>query len=251
MGGLRPVVAVYSTFLTRAFDQIVYDVGLHNQPVIFGIDRAGITGDDGPSHNGVLDMVLLTKVPGMTVFAPSSYQELQQMLRDAIEITSGPVAIRWPKTQARSVADDEVGHGLHARRLRQGTDVCILAVGKLVAAAEEAADLLAAEGVAATVWDVRVVKPLDPAMIDDAAAHPAVVTVEDGLREGGAGSAIQDAIGQVAAAGNRPAPPVTVLGTPVGYFAQGKPDAILTELGLDAAGIAARVRRGPGHRQSP
>ena len=101
MGGLRPVVAVYSTFLTRAFDQVNLDVGLHHQPVIFCLDRAGITGDDGPSHHGVLDMVLLTKVPGMTVFAPSSYQELQQMFHDAVGITDGPVSIRWPKTAAR------------------------------------------------------------------------------------------------------------------------------------------------------
>jgi 1-deoxy-D-xylulose-5-phosphate synthase len=152
------------------------------------------------------------------------------------------VAIRWPKTPARSVPDDEVGHGLHARRLRSGSDVCLLAVGKLVASAEEAAALLAADGIAATVWDVRVVKPLDPAMIEDAAAHPAVVTVEDGLCEGGAGSALHHAIAELAAAEDRSAPPVTVLGTPVGFIAHGKPDAILADLGLDGAGIAARAR---------
>ena len=95
MGGLRPVVAIYSTFLTRAIDQVNLDVGLHGQPVVFCLDRAGITGDDGPSHHGVLDMVLLTKIPGMTVLAPSSYQEIQQMLHDALEITTGPVAMRW------------------------------------------------------------------------------------------------------------------------------------------------------------
>ena len=101
MGGLRPVVAIYSTFLTRAFDQANLDVGLHGQPVVFCLDRAGITGDNGASHHGVLDMVLMTKVPGMTVFAPSSYQELQVMLHDALDITSGPTAIRWPNTAAR------------------------------------------------------------------------------------------------------------------------------------------------------
>ncbi len=90
----------------------MYDVGLHRQPVIFCLDRAGITGDDGPSHHGVLDMALLSKVPGMTILAPSSYQELGQMLRDALDIVDGPVAIRWPKTAARNVPDDEVGHGL-------------------------------------------------------------------------------------------------------------------------------------------
>jgi 1-deoxy-D-xylulose-5-phosphate synthase len=242
MGGLRPVVAIYATFLTRAIDQVVYDVGLHRQPVIFCIDRAGITGDDGPSHHGVLDMVLLTKVPGMTVFAPSSYQELQQMLRDAVEITSGPVAIRWPKTPPRVVPDDEIGHGLNARRLRQGRDVCILAVGKLVDAAEQAAAVLEREGIDATVWDARVVRPLDPEMLADAVAHPAVLTVEDGLREGGAGSGIADAIAELARGGARTAPPVQVFGIPLGYIAHGKPDAILADLGLDAAGIAATAR---------
>src|SRR4051794_28507976 len=168
MGGLRPVVAIYSTFLTRAIDQVMYDVGLHRQPVIFCLDRAGITGDDGPSHHGVLDLALLSRVPGMTILAPSSYQELGQMLRDALDITDGPVAIRWPKTHARSVHPDEVGHGLHARKVRDGRDICLLAVGKMLDAAEQAADVLTAEGVAATVWDVRVVKPLDPRMIADA-----------------------------------------------------------------------------------
>src|SRR4029077_14940544 len=133
----------------------MYDVGLHRQPVIFCLDRAGITGDDGPSHHGVLDLALLSKVPGMTILAPSSYQELGQMLRDALDIVEGPVAIRWPKTQARTVADDEVGHGLAARRVCEGGDVCLLAVGKMWEAAEAAAAELAAEGVRATVWDVR------------------------------------------------------------------------------------------------
>jgi 1-deoxy-D-xylulose-5-phosphate synthase len=216
---------------------------LHGQPVVFCIDRAGITGDDGASHHGVLDMVLLTKVPGMTVFAPSSYQELGQMLRDALEITSGPVAIRWPKTAARMVAEDEIGHGLRGRRVRQGSDVCILAVGKMLQAAEAAAATLEAEGVSATVWDVRAVKPLDADMIAEAAGHPLVVTVEDGLRVGGAGTAIVDAISEAAFAAGRVPPPVRVLGTPVAYIPQGKPDDILAELGLDGPGVANEVRR--------
>ena len=144
-----------------------YDVGLHGQPVVFCLDRAGVTGDDGPSHHGVLDLVLLSKVPGMTVFAPSSYQDLQVMLHDALDLP-GPAAIRFPKTAARVVGEDEVGHGLHAKRLRSGSDVCILGVGKMVGAALDAAARLAASGVEASVWDVRVVKPLDPAMIADA-----------------------------------------------------------------------------------
>ena len=140
MGGLRPVVAVYSTFLTRAIDQVTYDVGLHGLPVVFCLDRAGITGDDGPSHHGVLDLALLTKVPGMTVFAPSSYQELGVMLHDALDLCDGPAAIRWSKTAAPSVDHAQVGSGLAARQVRAGRDICILAVGKLLAAAEEAAE---------------------------------------------------------------------------------------------------------------
>ena len=237
MGGLRPVVAVYSTFLMRAFDQVNLDVGLHRLPVVFCIDRAGITGDDGPSHHGVLDMALLRQVPGMTIFAPSSAQELQVMTREALSIDSGPSAVRYPKGAARQVPADQVGSGLSARLLREGGDVCILAVGKLVEAAEEAAVLLERQGVAATVWDVRVVKPLDPAMIADAASHRLVVTAEDGVRQGGAGSAIAAAVAGAARSGQ--SPPVITLGVPDRYIPQAPPAAIHAELGLDGAGLAA------------
>ena len=234
MGGLRPVVAVYATFLTRAIDQVTYDVGLHQQPVVLCLDRAGITGDDGASHHGVLDMALVTKVPGMTLFAPSSYQELGVMLHDALDLcTDGPATIRWSKTAAPSVPDHEVGSGLHARKVREGRDVCILAVGKLLGAAQEAADLLAAEGIDATVWDVRVV-PLDPQMLADAARHAAVLTAEDGVREGGVGAMIADALDH--------APAMKVLGVPVAFIPHGKPDRILADLGLDGAGLAAEAR---------
>jgi 1-deoxy-D-xylulose-5-phosphate synthase len=239
MGGLRPVVTVYSTFLTRAIDQVTYDVGLHGLPVVFCLDRAGITGNDGPSHHGVLDMALLTKVPGMTVFAPSSYQELGQMLHDALELCEGPAAIRWSKTDAPQAAPGEVGAGKAARRVRTGRDLCILAVGKLLAAAREAADALAAEGIEATVWDVRVV-PLDPQMIADAAQHPLVITAEDGVREGGVGALISDAISQHDP--HATPPRVRVLGTPIAYIPQGSPDAILAELGLDGPGLTTEAR---------
>ena len=237
MGGLRPVVAVYATFLTRAIDQVVYDVGLHEQPVIFCLDRAGITGDDGASHHGVLDMALVTKVPGMTLFAPSSYQELGVMLHDALDLCTGPATIRWAKTAAPSVGDDEVGSGLAARKVRQGRDLCILAVGKMLGAARAAADALAADGIETTVWDVRVV-PLDPEMLADAANHPVVVTIEDGVREGGVGSMIADAISRT----DGTPPRVRVLGTPIAYIPHGKPDAILASLGLDAPGLEAEAR---------
>jgi 1-deoxy-D-xylulose-5-phosphate synthase len=237
MGGLRPVVAVYSTFLTRAFDQVNLDVGLHRQPVIFCLDRAGITGDDGPSHHGVLDMMLTTKVPGMTVFAPSSYQELQQNLHDAMELTDGPVTIRWPKTAARQEPPEQIGHGLHARQLRQGHELCIISVGKMLDACEAAADRLIADGRSVTLWDARVVKPLDPVMLADAANHPCVLTVEDGVREGGVGSVIGDQLAEYTLGGHEPR--VRVLGTPIAYIDHAKPDAILADLGLDRDGIMA------------
>ncbi len=246
MGGLRPVVAIYSTFLSRAFDQVNLDVALHGQPVVFCLDRAGITGDDGASHHGVLDMVLLSKVPGMTIFAPSNYHELGIMLHDALELcTEGPAVIRFPKTMPPDHADgDEVGSGLSARKLRAGHEVCLLAVGKMLAAAQGAADQLAAEGIEATVWDVRVAKPLDEVMLADAAAHPAVVTIEDGYREGGIGSAIEDRLCQRRGPRHeRPdAPRLAVLGVPVRFIPHGKPDAILASFGLDAAGVAAAAR---------
>ncbi len=239
MGGLRPVFAVYSTFLTRAIDQTFYDVGLHRQPVVFCLDRAGVTGDDGPSHHGILDMVLLRKVPGMTIFAPSSYQELGVMLHDALDLCAGPAAIRWPKTAAPSVGPDEVGSGLDARLVRRGTDVCIIGAGKMLAAATEAAEALEAEGVSVTVWDPRVVKPFDEAMVDDALEHPVVVTVEDGLADGGVGSAFADELRRRAHGGG---PKIAVLGVPDRYIPHAKPDVILAQLGLDAAGIANTVR---------
>jgi 1-deoxy-D-xylulose-5-phosphate synthase len=251
MGGLRPVVAIYSTFLNRAFDQVNLDVAMHRQPVVFCLDRAGITGDDGASHHGVLDMVMLSKVPGMTIFAPSSYREVGVMLHDALELcTSGPAAIRFPKTMPSddraAIGDggEDVGSGLSARKVRRGRDVCILAVGKMLAPARAAAEALASSlGVEAAVWDVRLIKPLDQEMLAEAATYPHVVTVEDGYRDGGAGSAIADRLAEVSAGREgRDGPPVTVLGVPVRFIPHGKPDDILASLGLDAAGIAATVR---------
>jgi 1-deoxy-D-xylulose-5-phosphate synthase len=238
MLGLRPVVALYSTFLTRAFDQVEFDVGLHGQPVVFCLDRAGITGDDGASHHGVLDMALLSKVPGMTIFVPSSSQELDVMFRDALAIETGPSALRWPKTAARQVPPDQVGSGLKARKVRSGGgDVCIIAVGKLVEAAEAAADLLAEQGVSATVWDPRVVKPLDVDMLADASRHGLVVTAEDGIVVGGIGMQVVEGIAGLSE--TREAPRSVVLGTPSQYIPHGKADRILADLGLDAQGIAA------------
>lgn len=238
MGGLRPLVALYATFLTRAFDQVNLDVGLHGQPVIFCLDRAGITGPDGASHHGVLDLVLLTKVPGMTVFAPSSYQEIQQMMVDAMDLTDGPVAIRWSRGTAAHVNEHEVGRGLASRKVRNGDgSVALVGFGQMLGATNAAADLLAAEGIDATVYDPRVVMPLDPAMVDDLAAHDMVITVEDGLRVGGAGAGVREALSDRDADCR-----VRVLGVPTEYVPHGNPDEIHAGFGLDGPGIAATVR---------
>jgi len=190
--------------------------------------------------------VLLSKVPGMTIFAPSSYRELGVMLHDALELcTDGPAVIRFPKTMPpEEIPGDEVGGGLSARKVRAGGDVCLLAVGKMLAAARDAADLLAAEGIEATVWDVRVAKPLDEEMLADAAGHPAVVTIEDGFRDGGIGSAIEDRLCQLRGPRREgpDGPRLAVLGIPVEFVPHGKTDAILASLGLDGAGVAAAAR---------
>ena len=241
MGGLRPVVALYSTFLNRAWDQLVYDVALHRLPVVFCLDRAGITGDDGPSHHGIYDMALLSKVPGMRVLAPSSAQDLQQMLHDSMTLAdSGPVCIRYPKGTARQVTEHEVGSGISARRLSQdpAAKVCILAVGKLVGSAMQAVEALAARNVAVTVWDVRCCVPADPAMIEDAARHDVVLTYEDGIADGGIGALLTDAVRRHE--GVRTSRYV-VRGVPTRFIPHAKPGVILSQLGLDAAGIEADV----------
>ena len=193
MAGLRPVVAVYSTFWSRAFDQANLDVGLHGCPVVFVLDRAGITGDDGPSHHGVLDLALALSIPGMTVFAPSSAEEVEPMLRTALALP-GPSTIRVPRRRRATWTPTTWGAAPGpAARAGDGT-VCLIGVGKLVGACLSAADELALEGIDATVWDARVIAPPDVAMLADAARHRLVVTAEDGVRHGGAGAFLLDAM---------------------------------------------------------
>jgi len=242
--GLVPVVAVYSTFLARAFDQLNLDVGLHGEHVILVLDRAGITGDDGPSHHGILDMALALRVPGLTLLTPSSEEDLVELLDVAVDL-SGPVLIRFPKgaVTPRSAlgADAEAPvSGLASRTLRRGSDVCIVAVGDRVAAALAAAERLAEDGIEATVHDVRCVRPLDPALIADAARAALVVTVENGVAQGGAGTSIAASIEELT--GPRARPPIVQLGVPTEYIPHGDPGRIVASLGLDAAGIAVSVR---------
>jgi 1-deoxy-D-xylulose-5-phosphate synthase len=241
--GLTPLIAVYSTFFARGFDQANLDVGLHDEHVVFSFDRAGITGDDGASHHGVLDLALMLRIPTATVLAPSNEQDLVALLEVAVDL-DGPVSLRFPKgdvVDASALGLDGPGEGLSARRLREGADACVLAVGDRVGPALEAAALLAEHDLEVAVWDVRCVRPADAAMLAAAADAPLVVTVENGYVAGAAGDHLAARI--VELAGVRQAPPVLRLGVPDTYIQHAKPNQILAELGLDAAGIAAEVRK--------
>jgi 1-deoxy-D-xylulose-5-phosphate synthase len=181
--------------------------------------------------------MLLTKVPGMTMFAPSSYQELQQMFSDALEITTGPVAIRYPRTPAPSVPETEVGSGLNARLVSEGVDICILSVGKMLETAQSAAEILEQNGHSVSVWDVRAVAPLDSEMLAAAHKHSLVVTLEDGIIEGGIGSSIANHLRQLTGS----TPTIITKGVPVSFVDQGNPDDLLSELGLDPSGIVHAI----------
>ncbi len=237
LAGLHPVVAVYSTFLTRAFDQVVYDVGLHRAGVTFVIDRAGITGDDGPSHHGVLDMVEMLAVPGMSVFAPSSADELSVQFATALALV-GPAALRFPKTPGPKRVRGGIGEGMHARRVRAGDGSCvIIGVGKMLVPAVVAADLLEEDGIDCTVIDPRVIRPLDSEIIRWCDEAELVVTVEDGIVHGGAGHYIASVLRREGSKAR-----YVHLGIPTEFLSHGRVDQILTEIGLDGLGVAKVVR---------
>ena len=241
MGGLKPVLAVYSTFFSRAFDQAHLDVGLLNLPVVFVFDRAGITGDDGPSHHGLLDMALCLAIPNVTIFAPSSAPEIPGMLATALSMST-PTALRFPKTLPRPF-DGKIGDGLRAREVVRGDgSLCVLAVGKMAPSALEALAVMGADAAQVTLYDVRVLPP-DPAMIDDALEHRRIITVEDGTRHGGAGTLMVAAVRDRAQVLGRPFPTTRILGVPRAYLEHHRPDRLLEELGLDGTGLAAAFTR--------
>ena len=237
MAGKKPFVALYSTFAQRAFDQPLINVALQGQHVVFCLDRAGLVGEDGPTHHGAFDLSYMRLVPGMTVLAPSTDVELRSALRTAPAL-EGPVCVRY----ARGTALHEEGAKVEtwtrpcARQLRQGAHVSLLAVGTMVKPAMDAAELLSARGVECAVWDMRWVKPVDAVAVAQAAACGCVVTVEENSVVGGFGSAVLE---ELARSGLSPA--VTTLGLPDGFVTQGSPKELLASCGLDAAGIAASV----------
>ena len=232
LGGLRPFVCIYSTFLNRAFDQLLLDVALHSLPVTVVLDRAGVTGDDGPSHNGMWDMSIMQIVPGLHIAAPRDGTTLRRALRQSLAITGGPSAIRFPK--------GALGSDLPALRseggvdvLRDGEDVLIVAVGPMVRTALDVADRVADQGISVTVVDPCWVKPVNPVLVTLAERHRVVATIEDNGRVGGVGAAIDLALRD----GGVDRPTLT-FGIPQEFLVQGKRDALLIELGLGAQEIA-------------
>ncbi|HYY78765.1 MAG TPA: transketolase C-terminal domain-containing protein, partial [Actinomycetes bacterium] len=239
--GLRPVCAIYSTFLQRAFDQLMMDVCLHRLPVVFAVDRSGITGPDGSSHHGVYDVSYLRQLPNMVVASPRDGRELRRAVATAVTHTGGPFAIRIPRatTPRVTVSGPARRLKLGAFQVRsRGRDVLLLGLGKLAVTCEEAARLLRHDGISVTLVDPRWVKPLDPRLGAVAGSHRLVVTVEDNVLAGGFGSAV----GEVLAA-EEVRTPLLRLGIPDQFLPHGKRDALLAELGLDVVGVAERVRK--------
>ncbi|MEF2651876.1 1-deoxy-D-xylulose-5-phosphate synthase [Slackia piriformis] len=242
IGGKKPVVAIYSTFMQRAVDQMVINNALPDLDVVFCLDRAGLVGDDGPTHHGVFDIAYTRMIPHMKIMAPSDEAELVHMLHTALSL-HGPVTLRYPRGEARGVELPDAPEVLEvgkSRTTREGSDVAILAFGRMVQEAEGAADILAEEGVSVRVVDMRWIKPFDEDAVRKAAMECSlVVTAEEGVIEGGIGEGILEAL-----AANPPAkvPPVLTFGIPDRFVSQGKIPLLHRELGIDAEGIAQRIR---------
>ncbi|MCI3934182.1 1-deoxy-D-xylulose-5-phosphate synthase [Streptomyces sp. AN091965] len=236
-GGLHPVVAVYATFLNRAFDQLLMDVALHRCGVTFVLDRAGVTGADGPSHNGMWDMSVLQVVPGLRIAAPRDADQLRVQLREAVNVDDAPTLLRFPKESVGPAipAVDRVGA---MDVLRQDPDpaVLLVAVGVMAPVCLQAADLLAERGIGCTVVDPRWVKPVDAALPPLAARHRLVAVVEDNSRAGGVGSAVALALDDAEVD-----VPVRRFGIPEQFLAHAKRGEVLADVGLTPVEIAGRV----------
>ena len=245
-GGMHPVVALYATFLNRAFDQVVMDIALHKAGVTFVLDRAGVTGDDGASHNGIWDMSMLQIVPGLQIAAPRDESTLKLALREAVDIADAPTVVRFSKgavpadipAQARvDVVDIIARYG--------DTEVCIVAVGSFVQLGVEVAEGLHAQGIGVEVLDPRWVKPVPMYVVDQAAKARIVVVIEDGIRVGGVGAAVSQALRD-----RNVDVPVRNFGTPLLFLDHAKRASILSELGLTGQAITRSITEWIANSQS-
>jgi 1-deoxy-D-xylulose-5-phosphate synthase len=238
--GFRPVVAIYSTFLQRAYDQIIHDVCLPNLPVIFAIDRGGIVGEDGPTHHGHFDITYLRSLPNMTVMAPKDENELRHMFYTALQ-HPGPVAIRYPRGRAVGVAMDQDYETIpigQAEVIREGSDLLILALGNTVSPSLEAANRLKMDGFSVGVANCRFVKPLDKRLGEIAAFYGQVLVVEENIREGGLGSAVLELFNDMAIENIR----VKRIGLPDKFIEHGPCNLLREKYGLDTSGILKEAR---------
>ncbi|MEU7828748.1 1-deoxy-D-xylulose-5-phosphate synthase [Nonomuraea sp. NPDC049129] len=246
LGGMHPVVAVYATFLNRAFDQLLMDVALHRLPVTVVLDRAGVTGDDGASHNGMWDLSILQVVPGLKIAVPRDGERLTELLGEAVEVSDSPTVLRFPKGPVAEPIE-AVGKLGTMDVLRAGEpDVLLVGVGPMARICMDAALLLDAQGISATVVDPRWVKPLDEALVAAASAHKLVAVVEDNGRVGGVGDAVsrllRDADVDV---------PVRGYGIPQRFLDHAKRAAILGQIGLTGQDLAREITEAIAKRSSP
>ena len=239
--GAVPIVAIYSTFLQRAFDQLIHDVALQHLHVVFALDRGGLVGADGPTHHGVFDLSYLRMIPGMAIMAPKDESELRDMLYTAVQHEGGPIALRYPRGNGVGVPMKEgfdlISFG-KGETLRAGRDVALLAIGTMTNVALKAAELLAHAGIAAEVVNMRFVKPLDTDLLREVALRiPRLVTLEDNVLIGGFGSAVAEFLAADGIAGVR----LLSLGIPDRFIDHGTPQDLQAELGLDPPGVARSV----------
>ncbi len=238
-GGLKPVVAIYSTFLQRAYDQLIHDVALQNLPVIFVLDRAGLVGEDGPTHHGVFDISYLRSIPNFTVMAPADENELLDMLHTSFYI-KGPVAIRWPRGVGEGVNLNKERSLINigqARYLQAGHDLALIAIGRGTSIATEAARILRQEGILATVVDARFIKPLDTkGLLEVCSKSKYVVTIEDNILSGGFGSGLAELL-----ADNNVKIKMLRVGIPDEFIEHGKVDQLFDLLGMDAESIVESI----------
>ena len=235
--GMHPVVAVYATFLNRAFDQVLLDVALHKAGVTFVLDRAGITGDDGASHNGIWDLALTGIIPTMHVAAPRDGARLREVLAESIQITDSPSMLRYPKGEViADIPAFERRDGIDVLYRGESADVLLVSVGAMAAMAVEAASQAYREGVGVTVIDPRWIKPLPQSLVTMATRYKSVVVLEDGIRHGGIASTIsemfRDAGLQV---------PIHSIGVPLTFLVHAKRGQILSELGITAQQISLSI----------
>jgi 1-deoxy-D-xylulose-5-phosphate synthase len=237
--GLRPVCAIYSTFLQRAFDPIMHDVALQKLPVLFCMDRAGLSGDDGPTHHGLFDIAYLRSVPDLVLMAPKDEDELADMIKTALEL-DGPSAIRYPRGVVAGVARKAEPEAISVGRaevIEDGSDVAILGLGPMIALARELAGRLKCEGYSAAVINPRFVKPLDRILLEEYAGRVAAfVTFEDHVKMGGFGSAVIEALDEM---GIRI--PVVRIGWPDRFIEHGKVDELRARYGVSVDEALAQV----------